>query len=58
MELYRKYEVVRESGITNMMFCDYVCKLSGLTKDEYIFVRDNYLPLSEQARKEVAESDD
>ena len=44
------YEAVREEGRYNM-FDPRARQLTGLTKDEYTFVRTNYVDLREAATK-------
>ena len=48
MELYEAYERVRRSGVTNMFDIKTVSMLSGLTKEEIIFVMQHYRELKEK----------
>jgi len=45
---YKSYEIVRKSGAYNM-FSSQARLSSGLTKDEYLFVMENYAELKEAA---------
>lgn len=49
MKWYDAYVEVQMSGVTNMFDGVRVCTLSGLTKEQYIFVMKNYNDLYEQA---------
>jgi hypothetical protein len=46
---YAAYEKVRQSGRINMWDAANGCRLSGLTRDEYIFVLKNYSELRAQS---------
>lgn len=39
---FHAYEAVRRSGVTNMFDLPEVCKLSGLTRDEVLFIMKHY----------------
>ena len=45
---FQSFEDVRESGITNMFNLTVVSKLSGLTKEEIIFIMKSYRKLCEK----------
>jgi len=38
----QRYENVRQSGVTNMFMITTVVNLTGLTKDEIIYIMKNY----------------
>lgn len=46
---WQAYELVRQSGITNMLDTELGCKFSGLTREQYLFVIKNYTALRVQA---------
>jgi len=46
-EQFENYVEIQQSGITNMMNVKYVSELTGLTKDECIYIMRNYETLSE-----------
>lgn len=55
IEQYKSYEIVRNSGEYNMF--DTRARLaSGLTKDQYLFVMNNYSELREAADSFNADS--
>ena len=41
-EQFESYEAVRTSSATNMFMVTTVCELSGLSKEEVIFIMENY----------------
>lgn len=45
-EQFESYVEIQESGITNMMNVRYVSDLTGLTRDECIYIMQNYTELS------------
>lgn len=45
---FEAYEQVRQSGVTNMFDVNTVCALSGLTRNEVLFVQKHYGKLAEQ----------
>lgn len=45
LEMYELYEDVRKSGITNMFDLKVVSDLTGLDKEQIIFVMDHYTEL-------------
>jgi hypothetical protein len=45
---FAAYEAVQRSGEINMWDANNGCRLSGLTRDEYLFVLSNYTALREQ----------
>jgi hypothetical protein len=45
---YKSYEIIRRSGAYNM-FSPQARLSTGLTKEEYLFVMDNYSELKEAA---------
>lgn len=47
-EKYVAYENVRRSGITNMFNISFVSELSGLSKEDVIYVMNHYSELREQ----------
>lgn len=47
-EKFMAYENVRRSGVTNMFDVRYVCELSGLTRDEAMYIMQNYTELYEE----------
>lgn len=47
-EMFRAYEAVRISGITNMFDTSVVCHHSGLARAEVLTIMKNYRPLTEQ----------
>lgn len=47
-ERFERYEKVRVSGITNMFDVKTVCALSGLDREEVMFVMKNYTELKEK----------
>lgn len=44
-EQFESYVEIQESGITNMMNVRYVSDLTGLTRDECIYIMQNYTEL-------------
>ena len=46
-EKFQAYENVRASGVTNMWNVRLVCELSGLTKDEAMYIMKEYRTLME-----------
>jgi hypothetical protein len=42
------YETVRESGVTNMFDTRVVTELSGLTRQQILFIMENYSTLKER----------
>ena len=52
LEWFRAFEDVRESGLINMFNTKAGCDISGLTKDQWDFVRNNYGPLEKQAEEQ------
>ena len=44
-EQFESYVEIQESGITNMMNVRYVSDLTGLTRDECIYIMKNYTEL-------------
>jgi hypothetical protein len=55
IEQYKSYEIVRKSGSYNM-FDSRARLASGLTKDEYLFVMENYSELKEATESFNADS--
>ena len=51
-ELFMAFEDVRESGICNMFDRGTVCDVSGLTKEEYLYVIKNYDELCDKYLEE------
>ena len=51
-EKFLAYEYVRESGVTNMFNISLVSELSGLSKDEVIYVMEHYTELKNKYKKE------
>ena len=47
-EKFESYELIRESGITNMIDIQNVVSLSGLEKEEVKFIMLNYSKLCEK----------
>lgn len=47
-EMFRAYEAVRVSGITNMFDTAAVCHHSGLARKETLTIMKNYRALTEQ----------
>ena len=47
-ENFEAYEVVRESGVTNMLDVNVVCSLSGLDRETVFAVLKNYSELNER----------
>lgn len=47
---WEAYEKLRKAGTINMCLVGAGCKLSGLTRDEYIFCMENYLDLKHAAQ--------
>ena len=47
-EQFESYVEVQQSGITNMMNISYVCELTGLTKNECIYIMKNYSELKDR----------
>ena len=45
IEWWRAYERVRKSGVINMYDTKAGCRLSGLTRDEYLFCIKHYTEL-------------
>ena len=45
-EKYLAYEAVRSSGVTNMFNISLVSELSGLSKNDIIWVMENYTELN------------
>jgi len=45
---FESYEAVRESGVTNMFAVNVVSDLSGLTREQIMFIMKNYSQLMEQ----------
>lgn len=43
-----RYEQVRISGITNMFMITKVCSLSGLSKEQVLFIMEHYNELNEK----------
>jgi hypothetical protein len=39
---FGRYEMVRESGVTNMFMVTTVCRLSGLSKEKVIAIMEQY----------------
>ena len=52
---YKSYEIVRKTGAYNM-FSSQARLSTGLTKDEYLFVMENYSELKEAAKSFDADS--
>jgi len=48
IEQYKSYEIIRKSGAYNM-FDSRARLASGLTKDQYLFVMENYSDLKDAA---------
>jgi len=46
---WQAYEAVRSSGIINMFDVKQGCRLSDLTREEYLFCIKNYAALKRQA---------
>ena len=51
-EQFMAYEMVRQSGVTNMFDIKMVTLISGLTKDECLEIMKNYGKLKEEYLKE------
>ena len=51
---FRSYEMIRSSGVYNM-FSAQARLASGLTKDEYTFVMENYTELKEASEAAAAD---
>ena len=49
--IYEAYEEVRRSGVTNMFDIRTVSQLSGLSKEEIIYVMENYTELRNKYEK-------
>ena len=47
-EKFNSYEKVRNSGVTNMFMVSNVSDLSGLAKEEILFIMKNYKELSKK----------
>ncbi len=45
---FEKYEDVRASGITNMFMVSVVCDMSGLTKEQVIYIMKHYDELNKK----------
>lgn len=41
-ENFKAYEAVRESGVTNMFAVKLVSELSGLTREQILYIMENY----------------
>ena len=52
---YKSYEIIRKSGAYNM-FSPQARLSTGLTKDEYLFVMENYSELKNAAEEFDADS--
>ena len=50
-DMYKSYEKVRKSGVTNMFDIRTVSELSGLNKEEITFVMNNYSELRNKYEK-------
>jgi hypothetical protein len=48
-EQFESYVEIQMSGITNMGNVSYVCQLTGLTRDECIYIMRNYSELKDRA---------
>lgn len=48
LEDFEKYIEVQKSGVTNMLDVPVVCALSGLTREQVIYIIKNYLDLKKQ----------
>ena len=51
---FKSYEIIRKSGTYNM-FDSRARLASGLTKDEYLFVMENYSELKDASEARAAE---
>jgi hypothetical protein len=51
---YKSYESIRKAGLYNM-FDSRARTAAGLTKDEYLFVMENYSELKEASEARAAE---
>jgi hypothetical protein len=47
-EQFNAYESVRESGATNMFMLNNVCALSGLTREQCLYIMKNYTELKKR----------
>lgn len=45
---FKSYEAVRLSGVTNMWDVDLVMELSGLSREQCIFIMKNYTELEQK----------
>ena len=54
IKAFRSYELIRKSGVYNM-FSSQARLASGLTKEEYLFVMENYSNLKEASEARAAE---
>ena len=52
-EKYVEYEKVRRSGVTNMFDINTVSILSGLSKEDIIYVMNNYTKLNDLYKDKV-----
>lgn len=51
---FKSYEIIRTSGVYNM-FSSQARLASGLTKEEYLFVMENYSELKEASEARAAQ---
>jgi len=51
---FKSYEIIRRSGVYNM-FSSQARLASGLTKDEYLFVMENYSDLKNASESVAAD---
>lgn len=47
-EIYKSYEKIRVSGVTNMYNKSLVCKLANISEEEYTYVLSNYNVLNKK----------
>lgn len=55
LEMYELYEDVRQSGVTNMWDFRIVSELTGLDKEQILFVMHNYSDLKKRYEESKGE---